>query len=280
MTTRTLELLGVTVKTATDRPTIADPVVDGLFLGGRVKLTAVRDRALVQIEDVAVFCVEHGSSVTVATHPGADPDLVSRWLGGTVLTLLLGQRCMFALHASVVEIDGVAVAICGVSGAGKSTTALRLAQRGHSLVTDELSVLTPRDRVTIQPVGHPLRVLPETAFRLGLDTSEASRVPRQRKLVLPAELGAPLELAAIVELERGGNGGPASAEIRGPRAHWAVGRHTHRHNLLRPLFAPEIFRWANDVAAAVPMHRITRPAIGWTVDAVADLMEETALRVR
>jgi hypothetical protein len=274
VTTAALELLGVKVGIAELRPRIADPVIDAVFMAGRARLTAVRDRALVEIDDVGAFCVENGTSIAITARPDVDRDLLSYWLGGMVLTLLLAQRGSFALHASVVEIDGAAVAICGTSGAGKSTTALRLAQRGHSLVADELSVLSVGDEVMVQPLAHPFRVLPATAARLGLDTSGAWRLPRQRKLVLPAPLAPPLGLDAIVELERGEPREMTSVEVRGPDAHWAVSRHTHRGALLRPLFAAELFAWATAVATTVPVHRIVRPGSEWTFDAVADRVED------
>ena len=46
------------------------------------------------------------------------------------------------IHATTVAIDGVAVLIAGPSGAGKSDLALRLIDRGASLVSDDQTMLT------------------------------------------------------------------------------------------------------------------------------------------
>jgi serine kinase of HPr protein (carbohydrate metabolism regulator) len=46
------------------------------------------------------------------------------------------------LHASAVAIDGQAVLITGVSGSGKSDLALRLIDRGATLVSDDYTLLT------------------------------------------------------------------------------------------------------------------------------------------
>lgn len=51
------------------------------------------------------------------------------------------------IHASCVAIDGVAVLSEGRSGAGKSDLALRLIDRGAVLVSDDYTVLTPRNGV-------------------------------------------------------------------------------------------------------------------------------------
>lgn len=55
------------------------------------------------------------------------------------------------LHASCVAIDGRAVLIEGRSGSGKSDLALRLIDRGATLVSDDYTVLVrDRDRVLAQ----------------------------------------------------------------------------------------------------------------------------------
>lgn len=49
------------------------------------------------------------------------------------------------VHASCVAIDGRGVLIAGPSGAGKSDLTLRLIDAGATLVSDDYTVLTPRD---------------------------------------------------------------------------------------------------------------------------------------
>lgn len=48
------------------------------------------------------------------------------------------------LHASCVAIDGRAVLICGASGSGKSDLALRLIDRGFTLVSDDQTIVHKR----------------------------------------------------------------------------------------------------------------------------------------
>jgi serine kinase of HPr protein (carbohydrate metabolism regulator) len=45
------------------------------------------------------------------------------------------------LHASTVALDGRAVLICGPSGSGKSDLALRLLDRGFTLVSDDQTIV-------------------------------------------------------------------------------------------------------------------------------------------
>ena len=49
------------------------------------------------------------------------------------------------LHASTVALDGRAVLISGPSGAGKSDLALRMLDRGFTLVSDDRTILRKKD---------------------------------------------------------------------------------------------------------------------------------------
>lgn len=61
----------------------------------------------------------------------------------------MSQLSSETLHASCVAIKGRAVLIEGRSGAGKSDLALRLIDRGASLVSDDYTVLVRRQGVLI-----------------------------------------------------------------------------------------------------------------------------------
>jgi serine kinase of HPr protein (carbohydrate metabolism regulator) len=50
-------------------------------------------------------------------------------------------------------LNGKAVLVCGGSGAGKSTVAAALVQRGYPLVTDDVCAVSPSG--TAAPVVHP-----------------------------------------------------------------------------------------------------------------------------
>jgi HPr Serine kinase C-terminal domain len=276
----TVELLGVPVEPALEVPAMAGPVIKRTLPGAHASLAAVRDRAIVRVQGVGTFEVAGGTRIRYAPENGGGIEAAAPWLNSTVATLLLAQRGEFALHASVVEIGGAGIAVCGERGAGKSTTALRLTQRGYRLVTDDVSVLRPGDRVMVHPLAHPVRVLPESAERLGLDTSSARRIAQQPKLTLPSPFGPPLPLRAIVVLEHGEEGELVTEPLRGAQACWAVVSNTHRGGLYRALWEADMFAWAGTVTADVPVERVERPRDRWTIDEVADAVERIASAVR
>jgi hypothetical protein len=67
------------------------------------------------------------------------------YLLGPVLGLLLRLRGITCLHASAVTLGDRVAAFAGSEGAGKSTTAAALAQRGHSVISDDIVALVERD---------------------------------------------------------------------------------------------------------------------------------------
>ena len=67
------------------------------------------------------------------------------YLLGPVLGLLLRLRGVTCLHASAVSFADRAIAFVGSEGAGKSTTAAMLAQKGCAVISDDVVALTERD---------------------------------------------------------------------------------------------------------------------------------------
>lgn len=275
----TNELLGVRVEVAAPGFAVQKPLVDRPLPAGLGHLVAERSRAILSVIGVGVFAVEDGRRICFQPDADIPPGALSVWLHGTVTALLLGQRGQFALHASVVEMDRRGIAVAGPQGSGKSTTALRLAQLGHSLVTDDVSPVVTGHAVMVHPYTRPIHVHAEAAATLHLEVSNARPVlPKHPKLALALAPHDPVRLGAIVVLEASDRGVPFElVHVRGPRAHWLVGQHTYRVRLLRELWQVEMFGWASEIADRVPIYTVSRPSGAWTVDAVAGAVERIAL---
>jgi hypothetical protein len=70
---------------------------------------------------------------------------VATYVLGPVLGLLLRLRGVPCLHASAVAFGNFTVAFAGSEGAGKSTTAAALANRGHAVISDDIVALVERE---------------------------------------------------------------------------------------------------------------------------------------
>jgi hypothetical protein len=276
------DLMGASVEVAAAGFRVTDPTVDGPLPGGGGHLVAEPRRAILRVDEVGTFAIADGSLIRFDPDPDALPGAVSLWLHGSVAALLLAQRGRFALHASVVEVGGLGVAVAGPRGAGKSTTALRLAQRRHTLVTDDVSPLEAADPVTTHPFARPVHVFSQTADTLGIDVSDAQPLlPEHSKLALPVPVSAPVALGAIAVLGVGeGEAVLDTVRVHGAQAYWLVSLNVYRAELLGDLYRTEMFRWAGAVAQQVPVHAVDRPATGWTVDEVADAVERVAAEHR
>lgn len=114
------------------------------------------------------------------------------------------------VHASTVAIDGRAVLLTGLSGAGKSDLALRLIDRGYTLVSDDQTIvrrqgdrlfasapLTIAGKIEIRGIGIlDVDYISDVPVALLVDlTSEVQRLPddsRQRPI-----LGVPIPLISV-----------------------------------------------------------------------------------
>ena len=77
------------------------------------------------------------------------------YLVGPVVAFVLRLRGITCLHASAVAIGDQAIALIGSPGAGKSTTAATFAQRGYSVLSDDVVALDDcGDHFLAQP-GYP-----------------------------------------------------------------------------------------------------------------------------
>ncbi|MGH9771610.1 MAG: hypothetical protein ACRD4Q_07920, partial [Candidatus Acidiferrales bacterium] len=111
------------------------------------------------------FWLDHAGSRLWMVWPdaGSQEEAVS-YLLGPVLGILLRYRGVTCLHASAVAVDGHAVAFVGARGAGKSTTAAALAQRGYAVLSDDIVALEERKGpFYVKPAYPHLCLWPESA---------------------------------------------------------------------------------------------------------------------
>lgn len=150
------------------------------------------DRAVLVIEGVARFEVVGGERIVVDP-VSSDLRHVAHFALGSAMALLLGQRGLFPLHASAVQVDGVAIAIAGQSGAGKSTLAHGLSRRGGDLLADDITALEFGGEATrVHPARCALRLNPDVVRAAGVAAEDARPLhgASDKSLVEPAAPGS------------------------------------------------------------------------------------------
>ena len=150
--------------------------VETVYGDVRVHAYFTGDALQLVFDDTGTFEIrEHARTITWFAGVASTPAAVRADLLGRVMALALHASGRLALHASAVSIDGRGIALLGQKGAGKSTLALALVQRGARLITDDSLILRFEGRRLVASPGvQRLRLWEDSARALGMATAAAS----------------------------------------------------------------------------------------------------------
>jgi len=221
------------------------------------------------------FLVESGERITLQRNPAARDERLCAHLLAAVTAALLRQRGLLVLHANVVTTQRGAVAITGVSGAGKSTAQAALMARGCRMVTDDITAIRMRADGCIMaiPGVHKMNLCEDAAEKFGHDIAVLPRNPlRRAKVLVPVALGdtlhEPIPLKAIYHLDSHPGEGITVTRLAGTEKFAAL-----QGCIYGPLFPQEhhgLFPLVSAVAAQVDIIRIERPAGRWSANEVVE----------
>lgn len=201
------------------------------------------------------------------------------------------HRGDLVLHANTLLWQCGLLAISGSSGAGKSTTAAGLIQRGAIQIADDLTALRAGDhgQLVIRQGAPQLHLTHAAAERLGLDRGARPSPVRSDKVVVPLDgpsntiphavtepEGWPAPSAPglrdLVLLEPGDGPNVELSRLRGAELFLAL-----QHCLygpLKPCDTPASFRLQALLARNVRVWRLRRPQTRWCLDEVLDALEQ------
>lgn len=187
------------------------------------------------------------------------------WLFGLPMGWLLHQRGLAPLHASVVRVGAVAVALAGHSRAGKSTLARAMIARGHGLLTDDLAVIDPRTGM-VAPGAPAVRLWSASTRISGDATPDERRVKAgldKFHVPLPTAFHAePARLALVVAIGLDRDATAFSLHRLTPPEAAAVLQHLlYRIEAARRIDkGRSAFAWSLAVARRVPVVTLRRTA--------------------
>jgi hypothetical protein len=206
----------------------------------------------IHIPPVGAFRFQLGSSeVTAFPLASAGSELVVDAFNRTILPLALQALGHEVLHASAVLLQNSVVAICAVSGTGKSTIARALAGRGHQLWADDAVCFDATARpVTAVQLPFALRLRPASAAFFGAGRYAGDNGARASS--------SPAALGAVVVLERQlGSATPTVHRLGGSEAFIATLTHGYAFDPEDKLRNAGMVRSYLELVDRVPVLRLT-----------------------
>lgn len=255
----------------------AVPQVPAECAATRLPWQASPGRFLLEVDGVARYLVRGGREIWVQPAHRSE-DGVAAFLLGSVLGACLQQRGVLTLHASAMEMGNGAVLFAGVSGAGKSTIAAALLERGYRLLADDVTgIVIDGGDPTALPAFPALRLWADVLECLELRGDAGARVRAELdKHVLPVDrfCGAPLPVRAVFALHAHNRDTVEIESVPLGAAFEVLLERTYR---MRYVAAMERRREHFGAVAALvrgaPLFRIARPAWPLVPGAVADAVE-------
>lgn len=240
--------------------------------------------------DGARFAVdEYGREVWADWPENYSLEDACTYLVGPVLGFVLRLRGTVCLHASGVAVDGRAIALVGLPGAGKSTTAAGFACCGFPVLSDDVVALTDLAAQFLVEPGYPrINLWPDSVGRLFQSEDALPRItPTWDKRYMPLGqnghhfASSPLSLGAIYLLEGRYPALPAPVldAVSGKEALIALVSNTYVNYLLDQKMRRTEFEVLSRVVSGVPVRRVRSPAEPCTIYKLCEAIADDARRV-
>jgi hypothetical protein len=135
-----------------------------------LKISRLKDGAYFHLKycDGTQFVVDHqGTQIWATWSSELTLEDTATYLLGPVLGFVLRLRGITCLHASAIAVGGLAIALVGPAGVGKSTTAAAFARQGYPVLAEDIVALIDTQRyLSVQP-GYPqVRLWPDSVKAL------------------------------------------------------------------------------------------------------------------
>lgn len=222
------------------------------------------------------FIVRNGNEILVCPLGDADENELASFILGWSLSFLFLMRGFSAIHCSAVEIDEHRAALlAGVSGAGKSTTALSLIDAGYRYLADDIVMVKPSADMLIHP-GFPLqKVCRNVAEQMSTEDVFYINERKDKFAYCNTEdfCGEPRRLDTLIMLDKYEGDRVLTEELTG-LAKWNC--------ILRNLFLMDAYKSFDlppeekmrtlELAGKLRIYKISRPIGTDTVDEIRDII--------
>jgi hypothetical protein len=232
------------------------------------------------VDGIARFLIADGRRIVIESPPGADPEDVRLFLYGSAFAALLHQRGDLVLHGSAIATGDTCVAFLGISGVGKSTTAIACQRRGYPVLTDDVCAIRPdaTGRLVLHPGLPHAKLWLDSLKQFDLAPDGLQRIrPALEKRAVPlgtAFATVPLPVRKLYLLRATNDPDLQLTSVEGPQRLNALKQQTYRFHFVDGLAAkPAHFRAALALAQQATVTRVTRPEGAFRLTELVDRLE-------
>jgi hypothetical protein len=240
--------------------------------------------------DGAQFIVHrHGCHVWADWREDYSLEDACTYLLGPVMGFVLRLRGTVCFHASAVAVGDRAIALVGLPGAGKSTTAAAFACAGYPVLSDDVVALADRGEQFLVKPGYPrVNLWPDSVRTLFGSADALPRItPTWDKRYLPLGQNGhhfaskPFSLGAIYILDSRDSSlsAPIIEEIPGNEAFMALVANTYVNYLLDQDMRRREFDVLGRLVSEIPVRRVRPPAESSAIFTLCQAIAADAKRV-
>jgi hypothetical protein len=235
---------------------------------------------LYRIASVANYYVANGTQIFI--EPLCDKwDEILLYFYSNCLTAALMQRDLLPFHVSGVLLpDGRALLFAAQSGGGKSTTAIKLQERGYRPFTDDTALLRVQNGQCYATASYPMIRLWQNSIDQQNRYTEADKqylTAQENKYGFGFHAGfvrKSVPVAAVVFLEKDDGVNLHLKPLKPVQTMQALGQNIYRQGWIAYMNKQRLlYDQLTTVASVLPSYQLTRPARRPTFEAVADLIE-------
>jgi hypothetical protein len=248
----------------------------------KVNVSMTGTEYLHHIPNVASYYAANGRAICIEPKAEADEKSIRLFLLSNAIAAILHQRSMIPLHASAVYHDDGIVLFCGRSGAGKSTTATALQQKGYTVFSDDVCVLQNNENgVLVTLPSYPMIKLWEDSFvKIGLEAAaEEDKIrPEMAKYARFYHDDfdiTPKKIKRVFILDNGNTNDVLEIKKLGPIAAFKLlQQNTYRHVQMNGMKKRDVhFAMISKLAGEVAVYKISRSNHGNTIEELLTLVE-------
>lgn len=229
-------------------------------------------RHLLSVPGVGRYMIIGGTRIVVEEAPGSNRQDVLLYLLGSAFGFLMMQRGVFPLHGSAVNHRGKGIVIVGDSGAGKSSLAAALSQKGAWILTDDVARWEHgKEGARMFPSYPAQKLWAATAQNLGVSLAHGSPMAyRTDKYTISSQdrfANTPIALDAVVVLSVGDGADVGLKTMSRKNGLDALIRHTYRYEYLNLFGAMgSHFESVVKLSDRVPVFQLQRPIGSFTLE--------------